>query len=101
MNIMAGHGVYMRVRVKPEKRAEFIGIITGLVRNIKANEPDTLVYEFLEAADPNEFVFFERFTNQAAYDKHQQMPYHVAISAAGWACLAGDPIIEPLTPLAP
>jgi quinol monooxygenase YgiN len=98
---MAGHGVYMRVRVKPEKRAEFIGIITELVRNIRANEPDTHVYEFLQAADPLEFVFFERFTDFAAYEKHQKMPYHVAISAAGWACLDGDPIIEPLTSIAP
>ncbi len=98
---MAGHGVYMRVRVKPEKRSEFIGIITELVRNIKANEPDTLVYEFMQAADPLEFVFFERFTDQAAYEKHAQMPYHVAISAAGYACLASDPVIEPLTAIAP
>jgi quinol monooxygenase YgiN len=97
----AGRGVYMRVRVKPQKREEFIGLIKGLVRDSKANESGTQVLEFMQAADPNEFVFFERFASEAAMKAHQEAPYHVAMSAAGWACLDGDPHIEQLTPVAP
>ena len=86
----------MRVRVKPEKRDEFVGLITELAANVRANEPDTLIYEFLQAEDPNEFVFFECFTDEAAFERHREMDYHVAMSDAGWACLSEDPHIEPL-----
>ena len=95
----SGYACYMRVRVKPEKREEFVGLIHGLVTNIRANEPDTLVYEVLQGADENEFVFFECFTDEAAQQRHQQMPYHVAMSPAGYACLAEDPHIEFLKPV--
>ena len=94
----AGYACYMRVRTKPEKRDEFVGLVLQLQRDVRANEPDTLVYEFLQGSDANEFVFLECFTDEAAQQRHQQMPYHVAMSAAGWACLEGDPVIEFLKP---
>jgi quinol monooxygenase YgiN len=96
MSTTATYGVYLRVRVHPEKREEFIQLVTELAANVKANEPDALIYEFLQAEDPNEFVFFECFTDEAAFERHQQMDYHVAMSDAGWACLSEDPHIEPL-----
>ena len=96
-----GRGLYMRVRVKPEKREEFIGLIKGLARDVRANERQTLVFEFMQAADPNEFVFFERFASEEALKAHQEAPYHQSMSAAGWACLDGEPHIEPLTPITP
>lgn len=43
-------------------------------------------------------MFFECFTDEAAQQRHQQMPYHVAMSSAGWACLDGQPVIEFLKP---
>jgi quinol monooxygenase YgiN len=91
----------MRVRVKPQKRDEFIGLIKALVRDSKSNEPGTQVLEFMQAADPNEFVFLERFASEAAMKIHREAPYHVGMSAAGWACLDGEPHIEELTPVAP
>ncbi len=94
------YALYMRVRVKPEKRDEFIGLITELAANVKANEPETLVWEFLQADDPDEFVFFECFTDEAACDRHQCMDYHLAMSDAGWACLSEEPHIEVLHGLA-
>jgi quinol monooxygenase YgiN len=94
-----GYACYMRVRVKPEKREEFVALMHGLVADIRAHEPDTLVYEILQGVDENEFVFFECFTDEAAQQRHQQMPYHVAISPAGYACLAEDPHIEFLKPV--
>jgi quinol monooxygenase YgiN len=88
----------MRVRVKPEKRAEFLRLMTELRRNVREHEPDTLVFEILAGADENEFVFFECFSDEAAQQRHQDMPYHVAISPAGYACLAEDPLIEFMRP---
>lgn len=94
----AGYACYLRVRVKPDKRTEFLELMRGLVANVRAHEADTLVYEILQGADENEFVFFECFTDEAAQQRHQQMPYHVAVSPAGYACLAEDPHIELMKP---
>jgi quinol monooxygenase YgiN len=88
----------MRLRTKPEKRAEFVSLITELRKQVLQHEPDTLVYEFLQGSHPDEFVFFECFTDKAAQERHQNQPYHVAMSQAGWACLDGQPVIEFMEP---
>lgn len=93
-----GYACYMRVRTKPEKRDEFVRLVTQLRADVLANEADTLVYEILQGADANEFVFFECFTDEAAQQRHQNAPYHVAMSASGWACLDGQPVIEFMKP---
>lgn len=98
MSKKAGYCCYMRVRTKPEKRAEFVSLITELRKQVLLHEPDTLVYEFLQGREADEFVFFECFTDQAAQQHHQNQPYHVAMSQAGWACLDGEPVIEFMEP---
>ena len=93
-----GLAAYMRVRTKPEKREEFLRLIGELRANVHRHEPDTLLFEVLQGNDDNEFVIYECFTDTAAQKTHQDAPYHVAMAAAGWACLDGTPIIEYLRP---
>lgn len=93
-----GYGCYIRARTKPAKRDEFVRLILELRERALAHEPDTLVFEFFQGADPNEFVFFEGYVDEAAQQVHQNAPYHVAMSEAGWACLDGQPVIEFLKP---
>jgi quinol monooxygenase YgiN len=93
-----GYACYLRVRTKPEKRDEFVRLVTELRTNVLQHEPDALIFEFLQGTDLNEFVFFEGFTDEAAQQHHQQAPYHLAMSASGWACLEGQPVIEFLRP---
>ena len=93
-----GLAAYMRVRTKPEKREEFLRLVGELRANVQRHEPGTLLFEVLQGNDPNEFVFFECFTGTPAQKAHQDAPYHVAMSAAGWACLDGTPIIEYMRP---
>jgi quinol monooxygenase YgiN len=88
----------MRVRTKPEKREEFVGLITELRRNVLQHEPDTYVFEIMQGADENEFVFFECFKDKAARKFHDEQPYHVAMAPLGWACLEDGPVIEFLRP---
>jgi quinol monooxygenase YgiN len=57
-----------------------------------------VLFEVLHGNDDNEFVIYECFTDTAAQKTHQDAPYHVAMAAAGWACLDGTPIIEYLRP---
>jgi quinol monooxygenase YgiN len=98
MSGITGYGCYIRVRTKPEKRDEFVRLILELRANALANEPSTLFFEFFQAADSTEFVFFEGFVDELAQQQHQQAPYHVAMSEAGWACLDGPPVVEFMKP---
>ncbi|MCE2873861.1 MAG: antibiotic biosynthesis monooxygenase [Xanthomonadales bacterium] len=97
----ATYACYMNVRTKPEKREEFKRLVLQLQADVRRHESDTLTYEVLQGDDPDEFVFFECFTDEAAQQRHQQAPYHLAMSAAGWACLDGTPEIRFLRPIAP
>ena len=98
MNRDVGYAAYMRVRTKPGKREEFVRLVTELRTNVLQHEPDTHVFEIMQGADENEFVFFECFKDRAAQKFHQDQPYHVAMAPLGWACLEDGPIIEFLKP---
>ena len=98
MSKSVGLAAYMRLRIKPEKREEFLQLIAGLRANVHRHEPETLLFEVLQGNDANEFVIYECFTDTAAQKTHQDASYHVAMAPAGWACLDGEPIIEYLRP---
>lgn len=90
----------MRVRIKSEKVATFAQLVAQLARDVYANEPDCLAFEVRQLEDdPTTFLFYECFRNEAAFTAHPDMPYHKAMSEAGWACVEGEPIIERLSPL--
>ncbi|WP_040481852.1 putative quinol monooxygenase [Luminiphilus syltensis] len=91
----------MRVRIKADQVDVFTGLVTQLATDVYANEPDCLAFEVRQSQeDPTLFVFYECFRNQEAHSAHPDMPYHKAMSEAGWDCVDGEPQIEYLTPLA-
>ena len=93
-------GILMHVRTKPEKSNEFAQLTAQLQKDVRAHEPDVLVYQIMRAEDdPTLFVMTEVFATQAAYEAHPEMPYHKAMSAAGWACVEGQPEIRRFKPL--
>lgn len=93
-------GIVMHVRTKPEKSNEFARLTAQLQKDVRAHEPDVLVYQVMRAEDdPDLFVMTEVFASQAAYEAHPEMPYHKAMSAAGWACVEGQPEIRRFSPL--
>lgn len=93
-------GILMHVRTKPEKSNEFAQLVAQLQKDVRAHEPDVLVYQIMRSLDdPALFVMTEVFANEAAYLAHPDMPYHKAMSAAGWACVEGQPDIQRFAPL--
>ncbi|WP_448501214.1 putative quinol monooxygenase [Sphingomonas sp.] len=95
-------GVIMHVRTKAGKAETFAALAAQLQRDVLANEPDTLIFSVMRAADdPELFVFTELFANEAAWAAHPDMPYHKAMSAAGWDCVEGEPLILKAAPLTP
>ncbi|KPF92031.1 antibiotic biosynthesis monooxygenase [Novosphingobium sp. AAP83] len=93
-------GIVMHVRTKPDKSNEFAQLMTQLQQDVRAGEPDVLVYQVMRSDDdPSVFLITEVFANEAAYLAHPEMPYHKAMSAAGWACVEGEPVITRCKPL--
>jgi quinol monooxygenase YgiN len=81
----------MHVRTKPDKTERFLQLITKLQEDVRANEPDTLLFQVMRSPEqPDSFAFMEIFRNAEAFESHAVRPYHVAMSAEGWACLDGD-----------
>jgi quinol monooxygenase YgiN len=93
-------GIVMHVRTKPGREDEFAGLVAQLQADVRANEPGVPIFQVMRADDDRRlFVFVELFADEAAYAAHPDMPYHKAMSAAGWDCVEGEPEIRRFTPL--
>jgi quinol monooxygenase YgiN len=87
--------IIMHVRTKPDKTERFVELITQLQKDVRANEPDTILFQIMRSKDDEHmFCFTEFFTDKAAWEAHANMPYHVAMSDEGWSCLDGEPDIR-------
>jgi quinol monooxygenase YgiN len=82
----------IRLKVLPEKQAEFEVLVSQLVRDVNANEPDPKIYEVRKSQDnPLEYFYFLSFTDEAAQQSYQDANYHTTMSPKAVACLDGDP----------
>jgi quinol monooxygenase YgiN len=89
----------IRLKVLEHKVAEFEALVSELVSNIHANEPDPKIYEVRRVAEqPRTYVYFIEFKDQAANDAYANAPYHRNAAPAIMACLDGDPVYEMLEP---
>jgi quinol monooxygenase YgiN len=61
------------VQVKAEHTAEFERLFAELRAEMRAHEPDCLVYSLLKSrAQPGAYIVQEQYRNQAALDAHQK-----------------------------
>lgn len=87
--------VTAKIKVKPGSEAAFEQASREMVAYVKAEEPDTHTYLFHRAAkDPTTFLFFERYVDRAALDKHGQSPQMAKMFGAIGSLLDGPPTIE-------
>lgn len=88
-------GVIMHVRTKPDKTARFVELVTQLQHDVRANEPDTLLFQVMRSEEERDaFAFAEIFRDAHAKAEHANRPYHLAMSDEGYACLEGEPDIR-------
>lgn len=71
----------------PEHEDAFIELATSVVAQVRANEPDTLMYVLTK--DPQRdhtYVWIERYRDQQALARHSEAPYMAAALAKlpGW-----------------
>ena len=63
--------VIAKLKVKAGSDVAFRQAADKMIAHVKANEPETLTYIlYRSTADPNEFVFYETYTDQAALAGH-------------------------------
>lgn len=59
------------IRTRPGRGDEMRNALLDVATHVRANEPDTVGFFIAEdAAQPHTFTTYERFTDQAAMDRH-------------------------------
>lgn len=79
------------LRVKPEKREEFIALQVEMKNLVKAQEPDAWVYELFQSEEnENLFNCVATFKDDAAFEHHMQIDFHDRLVPPIFECLAED-----------
>src|ERR1043166_3195758 len=80
----------VKVRIKPEKRQPFLEAIEQDALHSEADEPGCLRFNVLQdTQDPNAYIFYEVYKDQAAVEAHRATPHFAAWMAASAECLDG------------
>lgn len=89
-----GKSFIARLRVKPDKRPDFIALQTELKGLVFAHEPDALVYELFQSEeDENLFHCIATFRDEAAFDHHMHIDFHDRLVPPILECLAEDMVV--------
>ncbi len=73
------------------KEAEFERLQTELSEISHANEPGLIVYDVIRHMDkPGVYVVYARFSDQQAFELHQQADYHQRMVPPILDCVAGE-----------
>jgi quinol monooxygenase YgiN len=89
MKVIAGHW-----RIKPEQRQAFIDLCLWIAPYSK-QEAGYISYLFNEnKSEPNRFLFFEEWKDQAAIDFHVEQPYFKEFMQKVQPMLAEKPQIK-------
>jgi quinol monooxygenase YgiN len=90
--------VVAKIKAKAGSEAEVEKAFREMIGNVRAKEPDTLVYTLHRSAqDPTVFVFYEVYKDQAALDAHGKTDHMKALGAKIGPHLDGRPSIDVLT----
>lgn len=86
--------VIAKLKVIAGQETAFRAAAEKMIAHVKANEPGTVAYTLLRStADPDEFVFYERYADQAAFAIHGGSPAMQEFFQAAGTLLAGRPEI--------
>jgi (4S)-4-hydroxy-5-phosphonooxypentane-2,3-dione isomerase len=88
-----------RMRVRPEKQAQFIALCRQMEADVKRYEPDCLQYQFFRLREPNGFGVIESFKNEAAEQFHREAEHSKVVIAGMLECLEDGYSREYLDPL--
>ncbi len=83
--------IWVSVRVKPERRDDFLRAIEEDARGSREDEPGCLRFDVLQDDDdPYHYYFYEVYRNEAALAAHCAAPHYQV-----WAAVASGVLAEP------
>ena len=85
-----------RLKVAADKQAEFERLTSQLVRDVAANEPDSIFEYRRGVEDPLTYVLFLSFDDEQAFQRYSTADYHTGASGQIMECLAEAPIPDEL-----
>ncbi|RMD83295.1 MAG: antibiotic biosynthesis monooxygenase [Candidatus Dadabacteria bacterium] len=75
--------VVAKIKAKAGKGDELAQVFTRMVDWVTENEADTLTYICSRSSkDPDEFLFFERYVNEKAFQEHTSSPQFLELASA-------------------
>ncbi len=87
--------VVAKIRVKAGREAEAEAAFRKQIDHVTREEPGTLVYSMHRARkDPATFLFYERYVDDAAFDRHGKSSAMQALFKALTPILDGPPAID-------
>ncbi|MEX2134206.1 MAG: putative quinol monooxygenase [Acidimicrobiia bacterium] len=91
--------VTVSVRVKPDRREDFLSAITRQAEASRELEPGCLRFEILEdARDPLEFFLIEVYSEPAAFrPTHRETPHYAEWARVADEVLEGERIVNTFT----
>ena len=93
--------VIAKLKVQPGKEAEFEAAAKQMIATVKESEPGTLSYILHKnTKDATEFVYYEVYQDQAAFESHGKTDHMKAFGGKIGALLAGRPEIAILQEVA-
>jgi quinol monooxygenase YgiN len=93
------HTFIARMKVFPDKEAQFIDVCERMEAAVAAHEPNTLIYKFYRLRDANSFAVIESFKSEADDEAHQKSAHFLEIVPAMLECIDGGYTREYLDPL--
>lgn len=85
-----------RLKVAADKQAEFERLTSQLVRDVAANEPES-IFEYRRGVEnPLTYVLFLSFDDEQAFQRYSTADYHTGASGQIMECLAEAPVPDEL-----
>lgn len=80
------------LKVKPERRERFLEVIADDALCTRRDEPGNLQFDVnVDQSDPNHFMLYEVYRDEAAVDAHRGMPHFARWRDAVSDVLEGPP----------
>jgi quinol monooxygenase YgiN len=88
-------GVIAILKVRDDKNDEFERLFADLVAQVRANEPDNIMYQLSKSrTEANTYKVLELYKDQDALAAHRSAPHYKAAEAGLGGVLAGRPDVE-------
>ena len=89
-----------KMTIKEGCEDEFVALAKKLTDAVRANEPDTLAYEFYKLRDEERgYAVYEKFSSEEAEQAHQNTPHFHEIAPGLIECIDGTYVRTYLDPL--